>query len=168
MSDTGGSSSDGAKWGKGYWKYHFPYYDERGYKGTRDSGLRKRNGYGDYDYYYQKPYQHHQGYDQIDRHGSLSGFGSGHGKVTCCPLVVKPLVILALLGGIAAATAFFNVLITMNIMGRRRRRKREGGVNMLERIEDLALKGMLLFTTVSYLGISTLKIKFNTSSVLLF
>ena len=55
--------------------------------------------------------------------GNYGAYMSGHGKVECCPLVVKPLVLLAILAALAAATAFLNVLITMNL-GRRKRRKR--------------------------------------------
>ncbi len=68
----------------------------------------------------------HSGYGGgYDDHG---GYSSGYGKkkIECCPLVVDPLTLLALLGSIAAATAFFNVLITMNIVGKKRRRKRSG------------------------------------------
>ena len=55
-------------------------------------------------------------------HGSYS---SGHGD--CCPLVVDPLTYSALLGFLAAAVYFFNVLIEMSMlmMRRKRRRKRE-------------------------------------------
>ena len=57
-------------------------------------------------------------------YGSTShgGYSSGYGHDDCCPLVVDPLTLTAILGAIAAATAFFNVLITMNIT---RRKKRE-------------------------------------------
>ncbi len=48
-------------------------------------------------------------------------------KTECCPLVVDPLALTAVLGFIAAATAFLNVAITMNIVGRRKRRKRSIG-----------------------------------------
>lgn len=49
--------------------------------------------------------------------GSFSGYGFGH---KCCPLVVKPLVVISLLGGIGLGTALLNNVIT----GRRRKRKR--------------------------------------------
>ena len=95
----------------------YPYRDYRDYYNYRDAygyneadALSRRSGYGHSDY-------HHD----YDKHGSLDHYGH---KKECCPLVVKPLVVLALLGSIAAATAFFNTLITMNIGRKRRRRRR--------------------------------------------
>ena len=64
------------------------------------------------------------GGDDDDDSNSVGAYMSGHGVVECCPLVVKPLVLVALLGTLAAAVAFLNVLITMNIGRRRRRRRR--------------------------------------------
>ncbi len=75
--------------------------------------------------------------DRLDSTGEFGGYGGGHEK-ECCPLVVKPLVLVALLGSLAAATAFLNVLITMNI-GRRRRRRRS-----LQEEEHLPLHGTWL------------------------
>ena len=49
--------------------------------------------------------------------GASSGSGSD-----CCPPVVDPLLVMALLGFIAAATYFLQSLITMNLMGRRKKR----------------------------------------------
>lgn len=74
-----------------------------------------------------------RGQDYEDPYGSLdksgqhsSGYGghSGHGGggTECCPLVVDPLTLTALLGFIAASTALLNTVITMNLTGRRRRR----------------------------------------------
>ena len=56
-----------------------------------------------------------------DHYGSYSGGGD------CCPLVVDPLTYAALLGFIALATYFLNILIAMSMlmMRRKRRRKRE-------------------------------------------
>ena len=56
-----------------------------------------------------------------DHYGSYSGGGD------CCPLVVDPLTYASLLGFIALATYFLNVLIAMSMlmMRRKRRRKRE-------------------------------------------
>ncbi len=68
-------------------------------------------------------------YDSTGYGTSHSGYGShgsssyGKKKLECCPLVVDPLALTALLGFLAGATAFLNVLITMNIMGKRRRRR---------------------------------------------
>ena len=57
-----------------------------------------------------------------DHYGSYSGGGGD-----CCPLVVDPLTYASLLGFIALATYFLNVLIAMSMlmMRRKRRRKRE-------------------------------------------
>ena len=62
-------------------------------------------------------------------HGSYS---SGHGD--CCPLVIDPLTYAALLGFLAAAVYFFNVLIEMSMlmMRRRRRKKREFDSHSIE------------------------------------
>ncbi len=71
----------------------------------------------------------HSGYGS-----SHSGYGSSHSgygsskvkKLECCELVVDPLALTALLGFLAAGTAFLNTVITMTIMmmdGRRRRRR---------------------------------------------
>ena len=57
-------------------------------------------------------------------YGHSGGYGGGK-KLECCELVVDPLTFFSLLGFIAFATAFLNVLVTMNIMMRRRRRKRD-------------------------------------------
>ena len=66
-----------------------------------------------------KPKSHHSGYG--DHYGAYSGGGD------CCPLVVDPLTYAALLGFLAAAVYFFQVLIEMSMlmMRRKRRRKRE-------------------------------------------
>ena len=95
-----------------------PYYlrDNGGYYGYGRDGV-DRSGYG---------YDDGGGggaKDRADHYGGHSGYGHGH-KKECCPLVIKPLVFLALLGSIAAATAFFNILITMNLGRKRRRRRR--------------------------------------------
>ena len=69
-------------------------------------------------------------YDALGNDKIASGYGSFSqsaygGQKPCCPLVVDPLSLLALLGFIAAATALLNSVITMNIMavatGRKRR-----------------------------------------------
>ena len=63
-------------------------------------------------------------YDYSQYDDPIYGAASGHGD-DCCPLVVDPLTLFALLGFLVAATYFLWVAITMNVMGgRRRRRKR--------------------------------------------
>ena len=59
-----------------------------------------------------------------DHHGAFSGSG-------CCPGVVDPLTMLALVGGIALATYFFEIQIrnSMLMMARKKRRKRELNLN---------------------------------------
>ena len=60
-------------------------------------------------------------YSYADSYGAPSGY---HHHQDCCPLVVDPLTLTAILGAIAAATAFFNTLITMNLSGGRNKRKK--------------------------------------------
>lgn len=69
-----------------------------------------------------------------------SSSGSGHGHDDCCPLVFDPLTLFALLAFIGAATAFFNTLITMNIMGRKKRSSPDA-VNPVEKLKDLVSAG---------------------------
>ena len=73
-------------------------------------------------------------YSYVDSYGTRSG--GYHHHEPCCPLVVDPLTLTAILGAIAAATAFFNVLITMNISGGRRRKR-----NLNSVLEDVARAG---------------------------
>ena len=70
-------------------------------------------------------YSHHSdtGYGaQSSGYGGHSGHG-GYKDPDCCPLVVDPLTLAALFGAIAAGTVFLNTVITMNITGRRRRKR---------------------------------------------
>lgn len=88
--------------------------------------------------YYPQDNYYHYGNDYS------GGFSSGYGH-QCCPLVVDPLTLTAILGGIAAATAFFNVLITMTL-GRKKRKKRndDQGVtlsNWANTIQDVIYAG---------------------------
>ena len=53
-----------------------------------------------------------------DHHGS---FSSGGGD--CCPLVVDPLTYAALLAFLALATYFFNVLIAMSMLMKKRKKR---------------------------------------------
>ncbi len=121
--DYGSSRKDYGRRGDYNYKDYIkddPYYlrDNGGYYGYGRDGV-DRSGYG---------YDDGGGggaKDRADHYGGHSGYGHGHGhKKECCPLVIKPLVFLALLGSIAAATAFFNILITMNLGRKRRRRRR--------------------------------------------
>lgn len=78
--------------------------------------------------YPQLPYHESDPYaysvDRSDQYGygSHSGYGGYHSK-ECCPLVVDPLTVTAILGGIIAAAFFFNRLITMNITVRKRKKR---------------------------------------------
>ncbi len=75
---------------------------------------------------YERSSQYYPHYDDHEVGGySHSGY--------CCPLVVDPIIVLTLLGAVAAATFFLNIAITMNIVGRKRRRKRRSFVNEGER-----------------------------------
>ena len=78
-----------------------------------------------------KPKSHHSGYG--DHYGAYSGGGD------CCPLVVDPLTYAALLGFLAAAVYFFQVLIEMSMlmMRRKRRRKRELGFQTFLAVDTL-------------------------------
>jgi hypothetical protein len=76
-----------------------------------------------------------------DRFGSVvDGYGSYSGG-SCCPLVVDPLTVTALVGFIGAATFFLNTVITMStaisMIGRRRRRD----ASPLEHVLDLWHEG---------------------------
>lgn len=74
----------------------------RRYQNRRQDIVGSHSGYG------------HSGYR--DPYGSPSGYGGGHGgghKDDCCPLVVDPLALTALLGLLAAATVFLNNVIQM-------------------------------------------------------
>ena len=93
--------------------------------------------------------------DRSDHHGGSYSHGYGHDD--CCPLVVDPLTLVALLGAVAAATAFFNVLITMNVTagdggGRMRKRKRSTNVSqqvtMRESLLDIMHEGKKIISWV--------------------
>ncbi len=133
-----------------------PYYGDKGRSSSQSYGYSPQDGGGSLSYNSRGGYpapsygDYDDGGSPDHAKGAFSGYG--HSKVICCPLVVKPLVILALLGGIAAATAFFNVLITMNIPApaaggggnkRRRRAGAEGGLSSSAagRLGDVLLAG---------------------------
>ena len=102
--------------------------------------LRRNNKYSqDFDpyKYVERSYGHYDPYygHSSSGYGSGSGYGGyghesyGHEHHDCCPLVVDPMTLCALLGLIAAATYFLRTAITMNmnIVGRKRRKKRSFG-----------------------------------------
>jgi hypothetical protein len=60
-----------------------------------------------------------------------SGYGHGH-EEPCCPLVVDPLCLLAILGGIAGATYFLQLVIAKTFGKKRRRRMAEVAPSLLE------------------------------------
>ena len=64
----------------------------------------------------------------------MAGAFSGHDD--CCPLVVDPLTYIALLSFLVAATYFLWVAVTMNIMGRKRRKR-----SVSEHVFDLFYAG---------------------------
>ena len=75
-----------------------------------------RRDFDPYDYV-DRSYGHHDPY-HVSGYGSHSGYGHAsyddHGH-DCCPLVVDPLTLCALLAFIAAATYFLRRAITMNM-----------------------------------------------------
>ena len=105
------------------------------YKQYQYYGDRSGNSYGYNSGYGGVPSGY--GYQSNSRFGgysSGSGSGSGHsgsggggGGQDCCPLVVDPLTLFTLIAFIAGATYFLNLAITMNITGRKKRKKRDGG-----------------------------------------
>ena len=65
--------------------------------------------------------------DDVGGNDKFLASRSGHGGgLDCCPLVVDPFLLITILGAIAAATFFLNVLITMNIT--RRKKRNVGGL----------------------------------------
>ena len=67
--------------------------------------------------------EHHGGYTSgYGGHGGHGGHGhGGYGKLECCPLVVDPLTVAALLGTLGLATMILNALISASL-GRRKKR----------------------------------------------
>ncbi len=126
---------------------HYHQYDYNNYHRAmnNEDGLSKRNSYG-YDDQYGYGEQddtsrqdHHYGYG--DHGGSHSGYGH-HGHKDCCPLVVKPLVVAALLGGLALGTALLNLIVTMTI-GRKRKRRSESKASLVKtHVQELMWAGM--------------------------
>ena len=83
---------------------------------SKDQGKNHNGSHSSYNDGYHSEhsgYSDHDGY--IDRlgYGSFSGGGSG-----CCPGVIDPLTLLALVGGIALATYFFEIQIRNSMLAR--------------------------------------------------
>ena len=106
---------------RSYKKQAQTHYDDVTAPGPKSYG---HSGYGHSGYGhsgYQDDHYGHSGYGHDDH-----GYETYHSKDVCCPPVIDILTLLALLGGIAAATFFLNTVITMNIMMGRRKRSQEG------------------------------------------
>ena len=82
---------------KDQWKNH-----NDGHSSYNDGYHTEHSGYSD-----------HDGYNDRLGYGSFSGHGSG-----CCPLVVDPLTMLALVGFIGLATYFFEIQIRNSMLAR--------------------------------------------------
>ena len=98
---------------------------------SKQLNLLAQADYEDYSYspaYSKVPQSYQIVSSKHDEYGS-AGHGYGKKKDECCELVVDPLTLLALLGGILGGTFFLNMAITMNIMGKRRRRRRRSPVS---------------------------------------
>ena len=90
-------------------------------------------------------------------HSSHSGYGSHHSGYghhesssvkECCELVVDPLTFAGLLGMIGLGTVFLNTAITMNIMGKKKRKRRSSSIwldpiqeALRPKLADTLLKG---------------------------
>ncbi len=117
---------------------NYRHYSYNRYYG--DDNLSKRYSYA---YDDQDDISRLDRYGYGDHGGSLSGYGH-HGPKNCCPLVVKPLVLVSLLGGLAIGTIVVNIAVTMMLgMMRRKRRSWDDGSGLvsLEHIEDLIVEG---------------------------
>jgi hypothetical protein len=74
--------------------------------------------------------------------GGGGGYSSG-GQEPCCPLVVDPFCVLAIIGSIAFFSYILNIVITMKL-GRRRRKRTPAEMTGLQ-LGDLFWKGMLAY-----------------------
>ena len=102
-------------------------------------------------------------------YGHSGSYSSGHGD--CCPLVVDPLAFSALLGFLAAAVYFFQVLIEMSMlmMRRKRRRKRELNFQTFLAVDTLDnwVEGKLILEKINFLRVNCLVRISCTSSIFL-
>ena len=93
---------------------------------TKDSEMSGsfQAGVGGGDYDYGGSGIDRSGYGH-DHHGGHSGYHhhSGYHEVHCCPLVVDPLCLAAILGAIAGATVFLARTFQIELTGRRRRKR---------------------------------------------
>jgi uncharacterized membrane protein len=91
---------------------------------------------------------HIDGYDSDSHSGggySTGGYSSGGGS-ECCPLVIDPLTLTAILGFIAAATFLLQQLIVMTIMGRKRKKRNLASATATATDVDFFLEGKLSAT----------------------
>ena len=80
----------------------------------------------------------HSGYGHSSSgYGGYSHGGYFHGYDDCCPLVFDPLTYVALMSFIALATYFLWVAVTMNIMGRKRKKRSESDQIFEEILDEL-------------------------------
>ena len=115
------------------------YYSSKNQKYDGKSQVNRRDGYDFLDYGY--GYDHHSA-PSPPHSSSFSSYGHG-GKVECCPLVVKPLVLAAIVGLIGLATAFLSQVIAMTMFtppAPGKKRKRDLGVPLAE-LGGFLLKG---------------------------
>ena len=117
---------EGSTNSKDQWKNH-----NSGHSSYNDGYHSEHSGYSDHD-----GNNDRLGYGYGDHHGAFSGSG-------CCPGVVDPLTMLALVGFIALATYFFEIQIrnSMLMMARKKRRKRE--LNLQAETLDIFNEGKL-------------------------
>ena len=101
-----------------------------------DKALRRDDHYGHHDHGYG---HHDHGYGHHDH-----GYGHHHSyKKECCPLVVDPLTLAALLGALAAASFLLSQVIATTL--RKKKRKRRSQIETgIERILDLAVSGKVV------------------------
>ena len=79
---------------------------------------------------------------------SALSFSGHYGHHKCCPLVVDPLCMVIILGGLAYAVYFLNVLITMTLSKRRRKKRDETGDGMFR---DFIVSGTEIVLVYSHL-----------------